>query len=254
VPVDRGAPGGAYLSRATPTERRGVTCCSGWAGAPLIGGGEKSPAGGCPWTGPPGSGWPAWYVWPISGATLDAGAAPAVLAAASAGVIVRPEGMAVAVGAIASLRRGDAGSGVGGGILLDSKNLTGDAGSGAAAGPAAIDSGAASGVVAASGVETAGGAEAASGAETSDGGWTACGADPASPAESLTARFRPHDWQLVCPRKTSVAPQKRHVGFCDPCPSVTLNLTFGQAPNCRALAARQYDHARRRKDRPLGPN
>ena len=248
-----------------------MTGCRGWAGAPPIGGGEKSPAGGCPWTGCPGSGWPAWYVWPTSGATLDAGASPAVLAAASAGVIVRPEGMAVAVGAIASLRRGDAGSGVGGGILLDSKNLTGDAGSGAAAGPAASDSGAASGVVAASGeesardpaasgvvaasgVETASGAEAASGAETSGGGWTACGVDAASPAESLTARFRPHDWQLVCPRKTSVAPQKRHVGFCDPCPSVTLNLTFGQAPNCRALAARQYDRARRRKDRPLCPN
>lgn len=187
-----------------------------------------------------------------------------MLAAASAGVIVRPEGMAVAVGAIASLRRGDAGSGVGGGIREDSKNLTGDAGSGAAAAPAASDSGAANGVAAASneesarepaasGVAAASGVEAASGAETS-GGWTACGVDAASPAESLTARFRPHDWQLVCPRKTSVAPQKRHVGFCDPCSSVTLNLTFGQAPNCRALAARQYDRARRRKDRPLGPN
>jgi hypothetical protein len=166
------------------------------------------------------------------GATLDAGASPDVLAAASAGVVVRPEGTAVAVGAIASLRRADAGRGVGGGILLDSKNRTGDAGSGAAAGPAASAPGEASGVAAARGEEAASGDDAARGAEAiaesgaaKDEGATAGGVDTASPDELGTSRLRPHDWQLVCPRKTSVAPQNRHVGFCDPCPNVTLYLT-----------------------------
>jgi hypothetical protein len=199
------------------------------------------------------------------GATLDAGASPAVLAAASAGVIVRPEGTAVAVGAIASLSRADAGSGVGAGILEDSKNLTGDAGSGVAAGPAASISAAASGVAAARdeesargpvasdsgvarGVEAARDVEAARGedGESGDGGasgaswacaigaWATPGAEPGSPVELGWDRLRPHDWQLVCPRKTSVAPQNRHVGFCDPCPSVTLYLISGRAPSCRA--------------------
>jgi hypothetical protein len=90
-------------------------------------------------------GWPAWLAWPISGATLDTGASPAVLAAASAGVIVRPVGTAVAMGAMASLNRGEDGSGVGGGIFADSKKRTGDAGWGAAAGPAASGSGEAKG-------------------------------------------------------------------------------------------------------------
>ena len=33
-----------------------------------------------------------------------------------------------------------------------------------------------------------------------------------------TGAFKPlpHDWQLVCPRKTRVAPQKRHVMSSDP--------------------------------------
>ncbi len=163
------------------------------------------------------------------GATLDAGASPDVLAAASAGVIVRPEGTAVAVGAIASLRRADAGRGVGGGILLDSKNRTGEAGSGAAAGPAARASGEAIGVAAARGDEAArdAGAIGESGAATEEGA-TAGGVVPASPDELGTSRLRPHDWQLVCPRKTSVAPQNRHVGFCDPCPGVTLYLTTAE--------------------------
>jgi hypothetical protein len=190
---------------------------------------------------------------------------------------------------MASLNRGEDGSGVGGGIFADSKKRTGDAGWGAAAGPAASGSGEANGVAAArddesargptasdpgaaSGVEAARGADAESGAEGARGvdaargadaargvdaargdGWTACGVDSAPAAASGMARFRPHDWQLVCPRKTSVAPQNRQVWFCDPCPSVTLYLTSGQAPNCRALVARQYDHAKRWKDRPLGP-
>jgi len=200
------------------------------------------------------------------GATLDAGASPDVLAAASAGVIVRPEGTAVAVGAIASLKRAEAGRGVGAGILLDSKNLTGDAGSGAAVGPAASASGESGGVAAARGEEAASGEEPASGDDAASGagaideagaaieaGATADCVDPASTDELGTARLRPHDWQLVCPRKTSVAPQNRHVGFCDPCPSVTLNLDSGHAPNCRALSARQYDRAKRRKDRAARP-
>ena len=216
-------------------------------------------------------GWPAWLAWPISGATLDTGASPAVLAAASAGVIVRPVGTAVAMGAMASLNRGEDGSGVGGGIFADSKKRTGDAGWGAAAGPAASGSGEAKGVEAArddesargptandpgaaSGVEAARGADAARGGDAAScDGSTACGVDSTPAAGFGVARFRPHDWQLVCPRKTSVAPQNRQVWFCDPCPSVTLYLTSGQAPNCRALVARQYDHAKRWKDRPLGP-
>jgi hypothetical protein len=199
-----------------------------------------------------------------------------VLAAASAGVIVRPDGTAVAVGAIASLSRADAGSGVGAGILEDSKNLSGDAGSGLAAGPAASISGAASGVAAARdeesarspvasdsgearGVEAARDVEAASGKDGESGDDEAsgvaatAGAEPATSVEAGTAWLRPHDWQLVCPRKTSVAPQNRHVGFCDPCPSVTLYL-ISAGHRAAALTARQYDRGKRGKDRPLGPN
>jgi len=172
---------------------------------------------------------------------------------------------------MASLNRGEDGSGVGGGIFADSKKRTGDAGWGAAAGPAASGSGEAKGVEAArddesargptandpgaaSGVEAARGADAARGGDAAScDGSTACGVDSTPAAGFGVARFRPHDWQLVCPRKTSVAPQNRHVWFCDPCLSVTLYLTSGQAPNCRALVARQYDHAKRWKDRPLGP-
>jgi hypothetical protein len=169
------------------------------------------------------------------------------------------------MGAIASLSRGDDGSGVGGGIFADSKKRTGDVGWGAAAGPAASSSGEANGVAAARDDESARGPTAsdpgaASGVDAARGadaascdGWMACGVDSTPAAGFGVARFRPHDWQLVCPRKTSVAPQNRHVWFCDPCPSVTLYLTSGQAPNCRAFVARQYDHAKRWKDRPLSP-
>jgi hypothetical protein len=61
----------------------------------------------------------------------------------------------------------------------------------------------------------------------------------------------PHAWQLVCPRKTSFAPQNWQVGLAAPCPSINLNLTFGSAET-RTLAARQYDLANRPKDRPDG--
>jgi hypothetical protein len=59
----------------------------------------------------------------------------------------------------------------------------------------------------------------------------------------------PHAWQLVCPRKTSVAPQNWQVGLPAPCPSVKLTLSSGSVQT-QAFAARQYDLAHRAKDRP----
>jgi hypothetical protein len=60
----------------------------------------------------------------------------------------------------------------------------------------------------------------------------------------------PHAWQLVCPRKTSVAPQNWQVGLPAPCPSVKLTLSSGSVQT-QAFAARQYDFANPAKDRPV---
>ncbi len=171
-----------------------------------------------------------------------------MLEAASAGVIVGAVGAAVEVGAVASLNRTEGGSGVGGGILADSKSRT--AAGAAGAGNGAAGAGVVSGLMAvASGPAPTTTALAAAG----PAGPTGDGSGTGWPGSARPLRSRPHDWQLVCPRKIRDAPQKRHDGVCDPCPSVTLNLSSGCAPDCRALAACQYDPPNGPKDRRFGP-
>ena len=163
-----------------------------------------------------------------------------MLEAASAGVIVRPVGAPVEVGAVASLNRTEGGSGVGGGILADSNNRTAAGASGAAV--SACGAGAPRPAAAWAGPSGAG--PVGSAGKGSVTGW---------PSSARPLRSRPHDWQLVCPRKISDAPQKRHDWVCDPCPSVTLNLSFGRALRHQAPVACQYDLAGRPEDRPFGP-
>jgi hypothetical protein len=143
---------------------------------------------------------------------VERGAAPAVLGVVFEGVIAGAAGDAVELGATESLSRMAGGSGVGGGIRADSKNRTPAAGSG---------TGAAATGVGAAGVATAG----ATGADDSSwdgaaavvtagcpGGAAAAGCPvPGTPGTMRTFRSFPHDWQLVCPRKINLAPQKRHV-------------------------------------------
>ena len=161
---------------------------------------------------------------PINGATVDGGAAPAPADAGSAGVIVGAAGAEVEIGAEVSLNRTEAGA------------------PGAAAGSSVV----ASGLTASSRLAGEGGGASETAGTGCDAGGI-CWAESARPLRS-----RPHDWQLVCPRKTSVAPQNRHVGFCDPCPTVTLNLSSGRALRHQAPVACQYDLARRPEDRRFG--
>jgi hypothetical protein len=50
-------------------------------------------------------------------------------------------------------------------------------------------------------------------------------------------RSLPHAWQLVCPRKIRLAPQNLHVGFCVPCPCISLNLSSVRCIATSALPA-----------------
>jgi hypothetical protein len=135
-----------------------------------------------------------------------------------------------------SLRRTEGGRGVGDGILDDSKSRTGSD----AAGPegAAVVVGVAreSGAAGAVEVEGAAGVAGTTGAtgiagvagdavaQTAAGNALFGGAGAVPPAGVRPLRSLPHAWQLVCPRKIRLAPQNWHVGFCVPCPSISLNL------------------------------
>ena len=146
-----------------------------------------------------------------SGAVVDWGAVeshglPETRPEASAGVTIGSAGVAVPAGASASVNETAAGRGVGGGILLDWNNRTGP-------GAEATSDGSGAGVTWAAG---------GSGADVT---WAAdgSGADVTWAAGVSSVRLLPQAWQLVCPRKTSCAPQNWQVGFSAPDPSVTLN-------------------------------
>jgi hypothetical protein len=75
---------------------------------------------------------------------------------------------------------------------------------------------------------TADGATKLDGATTLEGGIAGepCSGPPVSP--------RPQDWQLVCPRNISLAPQNWHVGPAGPWPNVTLDLSIRSHTTHRA--------------------
>jgi hypothetical protein len=113
--------------------------------------------------------------------------------------------------------------------------------------PAGACEDAASGVdgaswLAGAGYEAGGGIGVEAATKVDDSGATAGGS--ARPVSSL-----PQDWQLVCPRKISLAPQNWHVWLAAPCPRVKLNLSIRQRADYRPRSARQYDPTNYPKDR-----
>ena len=120
--------------------------------------------------------------------------------------------------------------GAGGVDAADGNKTDGAATDGTEAGTVAVAGGTEAGTVAVAGpVAVAGGTEAGPAALVApvEG---ATGAEVARPVRSM-----PQAWQLVCPRKTSFAPQNWQVGLPDPWPSVTLDLSSGAALRPPAL-------------------
>ena len=161
---------------------------------------------GWPGVGWPGVGWPGVGRRTGTGAVPDCGAVesqglPEARPGASAGVTIGSAGVAVLAGASASVNETAAGRGVGGGIRLDSNERTGPVAEGPVA-EAGTDASAACFPASTVGPDKAGATDVA-------------GACP--------AKLLPHAWQLVCPLKTSRAPQNWQVGFSAPDSNVTLN-------------------------------